>query len=143
MAQDGSRWLLRCPKRPQDRPKTAPRSLRASPGGRQEAKILQKPKENQCFWASPLFASDGLLRPQGGSKMAQEGPKRGWRICFSALEHDVLHRFSRGIAGCMRRESLANGDELPTHMTNTCNIDVFPHSRVRLSNAVEPPSSCP
>ena len=31
-----------------------------------------------------------------------------WRFCFSALEHDVLHRFSRGIIGCMRRESLWN-----------------------------------
>ena len=30
----------------------------------------------QCFLHSRRFASDGLLRPQDGSKMAQEGPKR-------------------------------------------------------------------
>ena len=44
-----------------------------------EAKILQKPKENQCFLPSRLFAFDGLLRPQDGPKMAQESPKTGPR----------------------------------------------------------------
>ena len=33
IAQDRSRWLPRCSKRPQDCPKTAPRGLRASEGG--------------------------------------------------------------------------------------------------------------
>ena len=46
MAQDGSIWLLTCFKRPQCRPKTAPRGQRASQGGPQEANILQTLKEN-------------------------------------------------------------------------------------------------
>ena len=78
-AQDASRWPRRCSKRPQDRPKTAPRGKIASQGGLQDAKILQKPKGNQCFLPSRLFASDGHPRPQDGSKKAQEGPKRGPR----------------------------------------------------------------
>ena len=76
MAHDSSQHAS---KRLQDRLKTASRGQGASQGGPREAKILQKPKEEQCCWASPLFASDGLLRPQDGSKMAQEGPKRGPR----------------------------------------------------------------
>ena len=76
MAQDSSQHAS---KRLQDRLKTASRGQGASQGGPREAKILQTPKENQCFWPSRLFASDGLLRPQDGSKMAQEGPKRGPR----------------------------------------------------------------
>ena len=42
-------------------------------------KSFKKPKENQCVWPSRLFASDCHPRPQDGSKMAQEGPKRGPR----------------------------------------------------------------
>ena len=72
MTQDSSHHAS---KRPQDRLKTASSGQGASQGGPREANIFQKPKENQCVWASPLFASDGLLRPQDGSKMAQEGPK--------------------------------------------------------------------
>ena len=41
--------------------------------------MAPKPKENQCVLPSRLFASDGLLRPQDGPKMAQESPKRGPR----------------------------------------------------------------
>ena len=60
--------------------RVAPLECLESPlGHRQEAKILPKPKENQCFVLSRLFASDGHPRPQDGSKMAQEGPKRGPR----------------------------------------------------------------
>ena len=67
-------------KRLQDRPKTASSCQGASQGGPREAKILQNLiKENQCVWPSRLFASDGLLRPQDGSKIAQEGPKRAPR----------------------------------------------------------------
>ena len=54
-----------------------PGALGAPSGRPQEAKILQTPTEHQGVLPSHLFASDGLLRPQDGSKMAQEGPKRG------------------------------------------------------------------
>ena len=76
IAQDSSQHAS---KRLQDRPKTALSGQGASQGGPREAKIFQPPNENQCFWPSRLFASDGLLRPQDGSKMGQEGPKRGPR----------------------------------------------------------------
>ena len=66
-------------KRLQDRPKTAPSGHGASQGRPQEAKIAPQPTENQCFLPSRLFASDGLLRPQDGPKMAQESPKRSPR----------------------------------------------------------------
>ena len=46
-------------------------------GGTQEAKILQIPCVFLCCLHSRRFASDRRLRPQDGSKMAQEGPKRG------------------------------------------------------------------
>ena len=84
------------PRAPQERPNRAPRDDFSASDGRtenenhpflieglqgppQEAKILQKPKENQCFLPSRFFASDGLLRPQDGPKMAQDSPKRGPR----------------------------------------------------------------
>ena len=35
--------------------------------------------KNLCLLPSRFFASDGLLRPQDGPKMAQDGPKRGPR----------------------------------------------------------------
>ena len=76
MAQDS---LRHASKRLQDGSKTVSSALRALQGPPQEAKMAPKPKENQCFLPSRLFASDGLLRPQDGSKMAQEGPKRGPR----------------------------------------------------------------
>ena len=76
MAQDSLRHTS---KRPQDGPKTVSSALRALQGPPQEAKMAPKPKENQCFLPSRLFASDGLLRPQDGPKMAQESPKRGPR----------------------------------------------------------------
>ena len=74
MTQDSSQQAY---KRLQDRPKTAPRGHGASQGGPREAKILQKPKDKQCFLPSRLFASDGLLRPQDAPKMTQESPKTG------------------------------------------------------------------
>ena len=74
MTQDCSQHAY---KRLQDRPKTAPSSHGASQGRPREAKILQKPKENQCFWPSRLFAFNGLLRPQDAPTMTQESPKRG------------------------------------------------------------------
>ena len=84
--QDGSRQrkiaqddLHHASKRPQDGPKTVSSALRALQGPLQEAKILQKRKENHCFLPSRRFASDALLGPQDGPKMAQEGPKRGPR----------------------------------------------------------------
>ena len=71
---------LPLPLRPQDRPKTATSGQRgASPGGPREANILQAPKVNQCYWPPRLVVSDGPLRPQDGSKVAQEGPGRGPR----------------------------------------------------------------
>ena len=62
-----------------DRLRTAPSALRVLQGSTQEAKILQIPCVVRCFLHCRPFASDGLLRPQDGSKMAQEGPKRGPR----------------------------------------------------------------
>ena len=44
-------------------------------GPPREAEIFQEPEENQCCLPSRLFASDGLLRPQDGPEMAQDGPK--------------------------------------------------------------------
>ena len=76
MAQDS---LRHASKRLQDGSKTVSSALRALQGPPQEAKMAPKPKENQCFLPSRLFASDGLLRPQDGPMMAQEGPKRGPR----------------------------------------------------------------
>ena len=76
MTQDTSQHAYN---RLQDRPTTAPSGHGASQGRPREAKIAPKPKENQCFWPSRLFASDGLLRPPDGPKMAQESPKRGPR----------------------------------------------------------------
>eukprot|EP00959_Pyramimonas_sp_CCMP1952_P226324 4732149-Pyramimonas_sp.AAC.1 len=32
---------------------------------------------NLRVWPSRLFASDGLLRPEGGPKITQEGPEMG------------------------------------------------------------------
>ena len=72
MAQDSLRHTS---KRPQDIPKMGPRALRALHGALQDAKTLQKPKENPCFWHSRLFASDGLWKPQDGPKMAQKSPR--------------------------------------------------------------------
>ena len=76
MAQDSLRHTS---KRPRDCPKTDPSALRAFNGTLQDAKILQKPRENQCFRHSRLFASDGLWHPQDGPKLPQESPKRGPR----------------------------------------------------------------
>ena len=39
--------------------------------------MAQKPKEHMWILPSRRFAPDGLLKPQDGSKMAQEGPKMG------------------------------------------------------------------
>eukprot|EP00959_Pyramimonas_sp_CCMP1952_P122310 2556832-Pyramimonas_sp.AAC.1 len=88
-AQDGLQDRTRYPKMVQDsyqhaskssrdRLTTAPSAFRSLQGGTQEATIYQIP----CVFFrrvlhSRRFASDGLLRPQDGSNMAQEGPKRG------------------------------------------------------------------
>eukprot|EP00959_Pyramimonas_sp_CCMP1952_P040717 851490-Pyramimonas_sp.AAC.1 len=73
LAQDGSkrgskspRRLSICPKRPQDRPKTAPRGQGAS----------QRTASDFCLLAFPLPMA---IRGQDGSNRAQEGPRRGPR----------------------------------------------------------------
>ena len=71
MPQDGSQDAPRGPK-------NSPRRLKVAKEP-EEAKILPKPKEVTCVLLSRLFASGGNSRPQDGSKMAQEGPKRGPR----------------------------------------------------------------
>ena len=76
IAQRGSGWLLKCPQR---RPQTAPSGHGASQGHPREAKLLPTLKGNLCCLPSRLVASDGLLKPQVGSKMAEDGPKRGPR----------------------------------------------------------------
>ena len=62
--------------------KTASRRLQEAKEPPKEA--LERPKsfknfgkKKQCFVPSRFFASDGLLKPQYGSKVAQDGPKRG------------------------------------------------------------------
>ena len=84
--QDGPRYskmgqdsLRHTSKRPQDSPKTDPSALRALHGALQDAKTLQKPREDQCVWHSRIFASDELWKPQDGPKIAQKSPKRGPR----------------------------------------------------------------
>ena len=42
---------------------------------------------------SPLFATDGHLRPQGGSRKAQESPRRGPRVSHAAV---LLHPMRGG-----------------------------------------------
>eukprot|EP00959_Pyramimonas_sp_CCMP1952_P376926 7894912-Pyramimonas_sp.AAC.1 len=37
--------------------------------------MARNPKDNQCWLRSNLFASDGLVRPEDGSKTAQESPQ--------------------------------------------------------------------
>eukprot|EP00959_Pyramimonas_sp_CCMP1952_P462498 9483349-Pyramimonas_sp.AAC.1 len=64
------------PNCPKMAPKTAPSGQKAPPRGPEEAKSFPGPWENQCFWLSCLFASDGHPRAQDGSEMAHEGPKR-------------------------------------------------------------------
>ena len=65
-----------------------PRALETAPGRLQvpfepSKEALKRPTSFKSivffdgFLHSRRFASDGLLRPQDGSKMAQEGPKRG------------------------------------------------------------------
>eukprot|EP00959_Pyramimonas_sp_CCMP1952_P462320 9483043-Pyramimonas_sp.AAC.1 len=84
MAQDVPRCLKMAPTmlqeapRPlQDGPKWPTKELpRRDP---KEAKILPKPQDNQCFWLSRAFASDGHPRPRDSSKTAQEGARRGSR----------------------------------------------------------------
>ena len=72
-------------------PKTAPRRLQGASEAPKEApkmaKILPRPKENQCFWPPRLFASDGLPRPQGSSKRAQDVGVflSSWSYQFAAL----------------------------------------------------------
>ena len=81
--QDGSRqlkmaqYILRhTSMRPQGCPKTDPSAFRAFNGTLQDAKIRQKPGENQCVKHSRLFASDGLWKPQDGPREPKEGPKK-------------------------------------------------------------------
>eukprot|EP00959_Pyramimonas_sp_CCMP1952_P241306 5043485-Pyramimonas_sp.AAC.1 len=59
----------------QKRSKMAPSGHGASPGGRQEAQILPKPRENQWMLLSRLFASNSLPRPQDGPRALQKRPK--------------------------------------------------------------------
>ena len=83
---------------------SAPNAPRASQGPHpQEANIAPTPVENNSFWQSRIFASDGLLRLQDGPKMDQEspgpqdGPKRPPRgpkqrperapICYFSASH--------------------------------------------------------
>eukprot|EP00959_Pyramimonas_sp_CCMP1952_P436375 9137801-Pyramimonas_sp.AAC.2 len=62
-------------KKSRDRPKTATSVHGVSQGDPQEAQFLPTSTGNhQCILPSRLFASDGLLRPQDGSKIAQDGP---------------------------------------------------------------------
>ena len=82
MAQDASRWFRRCSKRPQDRPKTAPRGQRASQGSPQEAKILQLAWRRtqphavvSATLVSPVFGG----APYGATKRVRGVPKRGCR----------------------------------------------------------------
>ena len=62
-------------------PTAAPRRLQVVKEPHNEA--LERPKsfkiigKNTCFLPSRLFVSDGLFKPQVGSKMAQDGPKSG------------------------------------------------------------------
>ena len=91
MVQDSPRYAS---KRPQDRSKTVSSALRALQGPPQEAKILPKPKENQCFLPSRFFASDGLLRPQDGPKMAQD--RLRWIKIASDTHLRGLQTASRG-----------------------------------------------
>ena len=82
MAQYSPSWLNMASNMLQeatDRPKAAPTGHGAFQRSRQETKTLQTPKENNACLPSRLFASDGPPRPQDGSKMAQENPKRGPR----------------------------------------------------------------
>ena len=65
MAQDSSQHAS---KRLQHRPNADSSDQGASPS---------QLKGNQCALPSRLFASDGLLGPQDGSKIPQEGPRRG------------------------------------------------------------------
>ena len=76
MTQAGSQQAY---KRLQDRPKTAPGGHGTSQGRPRDAKTFQTPKENHSVLPSRPFASDALLRPQDGPKMAQESPKTGPR----------------------------------------------------------------
>ena len=80
MAQAGFRHAPRGPG-------TAPKRLQVAKEPPKEAPERPKSFKNFELWKinvllpSRLFASDGLLRPQEGSKMAQEGgPKRGPRL---------------------------------------------------------------
>ena len=65
------------PKGSNTAPRWFPRGEGASQGGPRETTIHHKPKANRCSWHSRLFASDGRLRHEDGSKMAQESwPRR-------------------------------------------------------------------
>ena len=75
-AQDASKRL---PRDPHEAPRGAHEASKTLPRDPQEAKILPKHMENPCFWLSRFFGFDGHPRPQDGSEMAQEGPKRGPR----------------------------------------------------------------
>ena len=76
MGQDGLRHTS---KRPQNSPKTDPSAIRALHGALQDAKTVQKPRENECVWHPRLFASDEPLGPQDGPNMAQKSPNKGPR----------------------------------------------------------------
>ena len=77
MAQDS---LRHASKRPQDGPKTVSSALRALQGPPKDAKIIQKPIENQCLLYFSLFrfrwALEASRWPQDGPREPQEGPKR-------------------------------------------------------------------
>ena len=95
--QEGSREAKMASKIAQDSPtwfeivfNSPPRALKIAPGRLQvpseppqEASKMPKTFKNivflQCFLHYRLFASDGLLMPQDGSKMPQRGPQDGPR----------------------------------------------------------------
>ena len=77
------RWPPRLPQEAlhasHEAPNRPPRPPKRAPRGPEDAKLIDQPEGNQWLLPSRLFAFDGPPRPQDGSKMVQESPKRGPR----------------------------------------------------------------
>ena len=102
IAQAGSRWLPRCSKRAQDRPKTAPSGNGAPKGGPQKAKTQRK----SMMVAFPPFR---FRLPFQASRLLQEGPRgpqeRPVRAPIRLQERPRApqDRLKRGLRGNVKR----------------------------------------